>query len=125
MKVLRNSKEVTLSVSIGEMPKNVASLAKAAPDSIQGDHPLAGLSVEAVKPGQTAEGNGVAITQVESNSPADRAGIRPGDILVEVNRQAIRSVKDFEHLASGLDAKASVLVLIRRGQGTIFLTIKP
>jgi serine protease Do len=62
---------------------------------------------------------------VESNSPADRAGIRPGDILVEVNRQAIRSVKDFEHLASGLDAKASVLVLIRRGQGTIFLTIKP
>ena len=125
MKVLRNSKEMTLSVSIGEMPKNVASLAKAAPDSIQGNHPLAGLSVEAVKPGQTADGNGVAITQVESNSPADRAGIRPGDILVEVNRQAIRSVKDFEHLASGLDTKASVLALIRRGQGTIFLTIKP
>lgn len=125
MKVLRNSKEVILSVSIGEMPKNVASLAKADPDSIQGDHPLAGLSVEAVKPGQSADGNGVTITQVESTSPADRAGIRPGDILVEVNRQAIRSVKDFEHLASGLDAKASVLVLIRRGQGTIFLTIKP
>ncbi len=125
MKVLRNSKEVILSVSIGEMPKNVASLAKATPDSIHGDHPLAGLSVEAVKPGQTADGTGVTITQVESNSPADRAGIRPGDILVEVNRQAIRSVKDFEHLASGLDAKASVLVLIRRGQGTIFITIKP
>jgi len=125
MKVLRNSKEVILSVSIGEMPKNVESLAKAAPDSIQGDHPLTGLSVEAVKAGKTADGNGVAITQVESNSPADRAGIRPGDILVEVNRRAIRSVRDFEHMAKGLDAKASVLVLIRRGQGTIFLTIKP
>jgi serine protease Do len=123
--VLRNGKKVSLSVSIGEMPKDVASLAKAGPDSIQGDHALAGLSVEPVKPGQTAEGNGVAVTQVEPDSPADRAGIRPGDILVEVNRKAIRSVEDFEQLASSLDAKASVLVLIQRGKGTIFLTIKP
>jgi serine protease Do len=123
--VLRNGKKVRLSVSIGEMPKDVASLAKAGPDSIQGDHALAGLSVEPVKPGQTAEGNGVAVTRVKPNSPADRAGIRPGDILVEVNRKAIRSVEDFEQLASSLDAKASVLVLIQRGKGTIFLTIKP
>ena len=123
--VLRNGKEVSLSVSIGEMPKDVASLAKAGPDSIQGDHALAGLSVEPVKPGQTAEGHGVVVTQVKPNSPADRAGIRPGDILVEVNRKVIRSVEDFEQLASSLDAKASVLVLIQRGKGTIFLTIKP
>ena len=123
--VLRNSKEVSLSVSIGEMPKDVASLAKAGPDSIQGDHALAGLSVEPVKRGQTAEGNGVAVTQVEPNSPAARAGIRPGDILVEVNRQSIHSVEDFEQLASSLDAKASVLVLVQRGKGTVFLTIKP
>ena len=123
--VLRNGKEVSLSVSIGEMPKDVASLAKAGPESIQGNHALAGLSVEPVKSGQTAEGNGVAVTRVEPNSPADRAGIRPGDILVEVNRKAIRSVEDFEQLASSLDAKASVLVLIQRGKGTIFLTIKP
>jgi Do/DeqQ family serine protease len=123
--VLRNSKEVSLSVSIGEMPKDVSSLAKAGSDSIQGNHALAGLSVESVKPGQTAEGNGVAVTQVEPNSPADRAGIRPGDILVEVNRKTIRSVEKFEQLASRLDAKASVLVLIQRGKGTIFLTLKP
>jgi serine protease Do len=123
--VLRNGKEVSLSVSIGEMPKDVASLAKAGPDSIQGDHALAGLSVGPVKPGQTAEGHGVVVTQVEPNSPPDRAGIRPGDILVEVNRKAIRSVEDFEQLASSLDAKSSVLVLIQRGKGTIFLTIKP
>ena len=123
--VLRNGKKVSLSVSIGEMPKNVASLAKAGPDSIQGDHALAGLSVEPVKPGQTDEGNGVTVAQVEPNSPADRAGIQPGDILLEVNRKTIRSVGEFEQLAKSLDVKASVLVLIQRGKGTIFLTIKP
>jgi serine protease Do len=123
--VFREGKKVTLSVSIGEMPKNVASLSKAEPGSIQGDHALAGLSVEPVKPGQTSEGQGVIVTQVESGSPSDRAGIRPGDILVEVNRRAIRSVKDFEKLAGNLDAKTPVLALIQRGKGTIFLTIKP
>ncbi len=125
MTILRDSKEVTISVSIGEMPKNVASLAKASPESLQGDHALTGLSVEAVKPGQTTEGSGVTVTQVLPNSPADRAGIRPGDILVEVNRQAIRSVNEFEQLAQELDAKAPVLALIQRGKGTIFITIKP
>ena len=125
MTVFRNGKDVTLSVSIGEMPKDVASLAKTDPGSIQGDHALAGLTVEPVKTGQTTDGQGVVVTQVKPNSPADKAGIRPGDILVEVNRQAIRSVKDFEQLASELKAKTPVLALIQRGKGTIFLTIKP
>ncbi len=123
--VWRNGKEVELSVSIGEMPKNVASLAKASPDSIEGDHALAGLSVESVKPGQTTEGNGVVVTQVRPNSPGERAGIRQGDILLEINRHTIRSVEDFEHIAKELSAKDSVLALIQRGKGTIFLTIKP
>ncbi len=125
MTVLRDGKQVTISVSIGEMPKDVALLPKDTPDSIQGDHALAGLSIEPVKPGQTAEGNGVVVTQVKPNSPAQRAGIRQGDILVEINRQTIRSVKDFEQLAGDLDAKAPVLALIQRGKGTIFLAIKP
>jgi len=123
--IFRNGKDVSLSVSIGKMPKDVTSLAKTGPDSIQGDHALAGLTVEPIKPGRTAESLGVVVTQVESPSPADRAGIRPGDILVEVNRRTIRSVEDFEQLASDLDANSSVLVLLQRGKGTIFLNIKP
>ena len=125
LQVLRNGKEITLSVSIGEMPKNVASLSQTTPGTIQGDHALAGLSVEPVKPGQTAEGHGVVVTKLQPNSAAERAGIRPGDILVEINRQAIRSVKDFERLAGDLTANTPVLALIQRGKGTIFLTIKP
>ena len=123
--VWRDGKDVSLSVSIGEIPKDVASLANTTPDSIQGDHALTGLSVEPVKPGQTIDGYGVVVTQVIPNSPAERAGIRTGDILVEINRKAIRSVQEFEQLARNLEATASVLALIQRGKGTIFLTIKP
>ena len=123
--IWRNSKEINLSVSIGDMPKDVSALAKTEPDSIQGNHALTGLSIAPVKPGQTPNGHGVVVTQVTPASPADRAGIRAGDILVEINRSDIRSPQDFERLTSDLDAQASVLVLIQRGKGTIFLTIKP
>ncbi len=123
--VWRDGGEVELSVSIGEMPKDVTALAKADPGSLEGDHALAGLFVEPLKPGQTAEGNGVMVTKIKPNSPAERAGIRPGDILVEVNRQVIRSVAEFEEIAGDLKANDSVLALIQRGKGTIFLTIKP
>lgn len=123
--VWRNSQEISLSVSIGEMPKDVSSLAKTGPNSLQGDHALTGLSVAPVKPGQTPDGHGVVVTHIAPDSPADRAGIRTGDILIEINRSAVHSVQDFERLVSDLDAQASVLVLIQRGKGTIFLTIKP
>ena len=125
VEVWRNGKKTTLSVSIAEMPKDVTALSREAPGSTSGNHALSGLSVEPVKPGQTPDGQGVVVTQVESNSPADQAGLRPGDILLEINRSGIRTVKDFEQAVSKLKPDSSVLVLLHRGRGTIFLTIKP
>lgn len=123
--VLRNGKIVNLSVSITEMPKDAAALTEVAPGSVSGNHALSGLSVEPVKPGQTSDGHGVVITQVAPNSPAERAGLQLGDAILELNRSPIRSVQDFEQLVKRLDAQASVLVLLQRGKGAIFLTVKP
>ncbi len=123
--VLRNGKMINLSVSIAEMPKDTASLTNESPESVSGNHALSGLSVESVKSGQTRDGHGVVITQIAPNSPAERAGLQPGDVILELNRSPVRSVQDFEQLVKRLDAQASALVLIQRGKGTIFLTIKP
>jgi serine protease Do len=123
--VLRNGKVVNLSVSIAEMPKDTASLTKEAPGSVPGNHALSGLSVEPVKPGQTRDGHGVVVTQIAPNSPAERAGLQPGDVILELNRSTIGSVQDFEQLVKRLDPQSSVLVLLQRGRGSIFLTIKP
>jgi serine protease Do len=123
--VLRNGKMVNLSVSIAEMPKDTASLTKESQGSVSGNHALSGLSVEPVKSGQTSDGHGVVVTQIVPNSPPERAGLQPGDVILELNRSPIRSVQDFEQLVKRLDAQASVLVLLQRGKGTIFLPVKP
>jgi Do/DeqQ family serine protease len=123
--VWRNGKIVNLSVSITEMPKDTAALSEVAPSSVSGNHALSGLSVEPVQPGQTRDGQGVVVTQITPNSPAERAGVQPGDVILELNRSPIGSVKDFEQLVKRLEAGTSVLVLLQRGKGAIFLTIKP
>ncbi|MBA3964775.1 MAG: PDZ domain-containing protein, partial [Nitrospirales bacterium] len=123
--VWRSGKIVNLSVSITEMPKDTAALTEMAPSSVSGNHALSGLSVEPVQPGQTRDGQGVVVTTINPNSPAERAGVQPGDVILELNRSPIGSVKDFEQLVKRLEAGTSVLVLLQRGKGAIFLTIKP
>jgi len=125
MSVLRKGSEHDLQVSIGEMPRDLASLSSETQEKTQGDHALAGITVGPVPPGQGSDQEGVAISHIEPDSPAQRAGLRQGDILVELNREEIRTVEDFARLTSKLEPKSPVLVLLKRGRGTIFLAIKP
>jgi serine protease Do len=125
MSVWRDGREKELQVSIGEMPRDLAALSSETEGKTEGDHALSGMTVGPIPPEQGMDQKGVVITHIESNSPAARAGLRQGDILVELNRQEIRTVEDFRRLTRNLDSKSSVLVLLKRGRGTIFLAIKP
>ena len=67
----------------------------------------------------------MVVTDVADNSPAERAGLKEGDIVREINRKPVRSVQDFGRLTNDLKAKQTVLVLLTRGNATIFLSITP
>ena len=123
--VWRQGRKHDLRVFIGEMPRDLASLSTETQGKSRGNYALTGITVGPVPPGQAGDQKGVVITEIESDSPAARAGLREGDILVELNRQEIRSVEDFERLTKDLQPKSPVLVLLKRGRGTIFLAIKP
>lgn len=68
--------------------------------AIEGRSPLAGLTVAALTPDLAArlripqDVQGVVVTDVFRGSPSQRLGMRPGDILVEINGAAISSTKD-------------------------------
>jgi serine protease Do len=65
---------------------------------------------------------GVVVTQLAPNSPAARAGLRRGDVLLEVNRKAVTNVHEFED-AYG-KAKGNVLLLVHRRGATVFMVVK-
>jgi S1-C subfamily serine protease len=56
---------------------------------------------------------GVAVVNVEANSPADRAGIIPGDVILGINKQPINNLSEYEGIISGL--KGDALVRTSRG----------
>ncbi len=122
LSVLRDKKPLDLTITIGELPKE---LAKASRDgSGKGDHALAGLTVEnARQSGRSKASSGVVVTDIEPESSAERAGLQKGDVIHEINRKPVKDVKDFERLTSQLAPRSRVLLLVKRGNSTIFLSI--
>jgi len=89
-----------------------------------------GLSLQPLTP-QTAkqlgvppDSEGLVVTDVDQSGPAADAGIARGDLLMEVNRKAVRSVDDVRSAIDNAGDKPVLLLISRRGQ-TIYLTVRP
>jgi serine protease Do len=123
MKVLRDKKEVMLSVSVGELKEEevVASIPE------KGE---LGMTVQRVTP-QIAESlgldkaEGVVVTDVEAGSTADESGIRRGDVILQIDRKPIRSVEEYRKSVAAIRKGKGVLFLVKRGESTLFLALKP
>jgi serine protease Do len=125
--VMRNGHEKDLTVTIGEQPDNVKV---ASTGDTDGEHALAGLEVQnldaktARELGLQGKTRGVVIVNVEPGSTGERAGLTEGDVIREINRKPINSVRDFEEVSSGLKKDESVLFLINRRGASLFLTVR-
>jgi serine protease Do len=58
---------------------------------------------------------GLEVTRVAGDSPADRSGLRPGDILLSAGRQPTRTFLDWEAVKLDVGPGDSVLLVYRRG----------
>jgi serine protease Do len=123
MKVLREKKEVVLTVAVGELKDE--QVAATTPEKGE-----LGLTVQRLTP-QIAESlgldktDGVVVSAVEPGSAADEAGVRRGDIILEVDRKAIRTVDDYKKAIAAVSKGKGILFLIRRGESSLFLALKP
>ena len=64
---------------------------------------------------------GVVITEVVEDSPADLAGIVPGDILLRIDSEDIRDVKDMRNVLGLLRAGHEVEIKLLRGHETVIV----
>ena len=53
---------------------------------------------------------GLIVTAVEPDSVAERKGIRPGDVITEVNRQPVTNMKTFRETIKAADPKRGVII---------------
>lgn len=116
-----------LAINIGEMePDNkVAKEEARKPKPEQAVNTL-GLAVTDLSETQKRElkiDGGAVIENAEG--AAARAGLRPGDIILRINNTDVKDGKQFNALVSKLEPKKTVLLLVRRGEASQFVTIKP
>ncbi len=75
------------------------------------------LSAFLALPISTVAGNGLMVHSVVENSPAEEAGIEPGDIILEVEGQPVRGRGDVQNIVNSAEEGAKItLLLIRNGQ---------
>jgi len=67
---------------------------------------------------------GVVVTNVSPDSPAAGAGLRRGDVIEEVNRQAVDSVSEYRG-ALRRAGNQSLVLLVSRNGNTTFIVVEP
>jgi len=123
---IRDGLEQEVTVTVGEQ----AETAKVASADSSMENVLAGVEVQSLdlqtarELGLRGKAQGVVVVNVEPDSLADRAGLAQGDVIKEINRQPIKSVRDYEKIVSTLKKDESALLLINRRGSSLFITVK-
>ena len=128
IKIVRDGKTMTLAVKLGEQ-KDRAAKSKEEIEEKSTDTPKLGLKIQNITP-DIAEGlgitekEGVVVTGVNPGSPAQEAGIREGDVILEVNRKQVKTTDQFAKNVKKADKDKPLLLLVQRGRNTLYVPIK-
>jgi serine protease Do len=123
--VIRDGKEHRVSAKIAKLESEET----VAEGSKQPAHGKWGLKLQDLNPqiasqlGLEAD-HGVVVVGVQSGSPADLASIQQGDVILEVNRHPVKSVKEVkEQVAKAADSD-SLLLLVQSEHGSRYVALK-
>ncbi len=128
LRVLRDGSEKVLQVQLGELPKNIGS-------NEQGELDPGGVGSELGMRLQPLDSelrsrlevpadvqSGVVVLDVDPSSDAGRAGIKQGDVILELNHTRVSNPAELERLWS--EKRGNVLALVLRNGSTAYMVIK-
>lgn len=117
LSIIRNNKDMTLDVKVEEAPNESASSnasKTAAANKL-------GVTVRPLNDEEKAKAETEGLLVTESTGAARKAGIREGDIIVNVNGVKIKKADD---LARVLEKNKNLRVLVQRRDGRIFIPVR-
>jgi Do/DeqQ family serine protease len=127
--VLREGKDMTFKVQLAEIPKNLAASESDERSPSGGDALDLGMRLQPLGPELRSRldvpadiQSGVAVVEIDPSSDAARAGIKEGDVILELNHTRVSTPADLERLWR--EARGNVLALVWRKGSTVYLVIK-
>ena len=69
--------------------------------------------------------SGLLVTKVEQNTDAEIKGVRPGDIIQEINQSPVNDINEVRKIMKSLKgSKKGVLLLVNRQGNINFIALK-
>ena len=125
VRIVRDGKEMTLHVKVAKLDSKEAAAARPEETS-RGKW---GLQLQELTPDLARQlgaktDKGVVVAGVQPGSPAENASVQRGDVILEVDRQPVKGIEDMKEKLEKAHSKDSLLLLIQRGGGNIYVVLK-
>ncbi len=135
IEVLRNGRKESFKVTLEQMPDNYGLSPAESIPSLPGNKGEKGLleefgfRVQKLTPDMARSlgisgSEGVAVTNVRSGAPADKAGLKPGDVITQINGVEIKEESDAEKALKEGGRNNSSVFLVNRGGTPMFLVVQ-
>ena len=123
VEVIRKGRKESLTVEVGKLEEGMQP---SVPEEEESD---LGLTVEEITPELARrfglrEAGGLVVVDVERGSSADEAGLRQGDIILEIDQKPVRGLADYRNEIRRYKKGDTILLLVKRGNSSLYLTVK-
>jgi serine protease Do len=123
VELIREGKPRNLNISIAKLKDKDLQVKRASFNDNLGIQ-AQDITPELAKTFNLDDTDGVLVSNVASGEPAREAGLRRGDVIVEVDRQPVRNVAEYKKALSQVQDASSVLLLVKRSDNTIYVAVK-
>jgi len=121
--VLRQGKEKEIKVKLAERPEDQQTITQVQPKAVEKvGIEVADITTELIQKYELkVKKDGVVITAVEQNSLASQSGLRPGDVILKINRKDVRNVSEYNDLINDIKTGDTLLFYIQRSDSKLFI----
>ncbi|MDR3204661.1 MAG: DegQ family serine endoprotease [Deltaproteobacteria bacterium] len=121
--VFRDKKKVTLKLTVDKLQDDTLTQGSSKP------HFDFGLSLKEITPEMATKLNlkdktGLLVESVTPYSVAAEVGIRPQDVLLEINRTPVKTINEYNQIIDNQPPEQPLVIWLKRGNQTIYMTLK-
>jgi serine protease Do len=130
--IIRRDREMSVTATVMELPaEGSEARAGSIPRPDSSENVLSGMRVMdlnaavAKQLGVEPDEKGVVIVNIDPGAPAEDSGIRRGDVIIEINRQRLSNLNDFNRIVARIKPGDNVLLFVNRAGNKFYTAAEP